>query len=316
VAEIKRHHVLQFRQALQEVPRGKSKTLTKLTLPELVQWHKGHPSVPSLTPATVNKLLGGVQAIAQWAIKNGLVPEDTRDAFAGMKLPASDERGGGPFEPHELQRLFASPIFTEGERPPGCQGHTAFWLPLLALFTGCRRSELMLRKASDVAQVEGHHCLLIYADRVAGQALKTAGSARTIPIHPTLQALGLLEYVKAQGGGWLFPAVADAKAANTWSAWVGRWLDRMALGGNRRGLHSLRHCFKDALRAAGVQEDLSDALTGHSSKSVGRSYGARARHPSQRHKVIVERYGMLRLMNAIGAVQFPTINLEAVRWRP
>jgi integrase len=313
VVEIKKAHALQFRQALQEVPRGKSKALAKLTLPELVEWHKGRPSVTSLTPAAVNKLLGGVQAIAQWAIKNGLVPEDTRDAFAGMKLPIV-ERGGGPFEPDELRRLFASPIFTEGERPQGCQGDTAFWLPLLALFTGCRRSELTGRKIADVSQIDGQWCLSIISTK--DQKLKTAGSARTIPLHPELIRLGLLEFLKAPRGreGWLFPAVANAKAANTWSAWVGRWLDRMGLGGNRRGLHSLRHCFKDALRAAGVQEDLSDALTGHSNKSVGRSYGARARHPSQRHKVIVERYGMQRLMEAIGAVRYPGVDLQAIKW--
>ena len=81
----------------------------------------------------------------------------------------------------------------------------------------------------------------------------------------------------------------------------------------RRGLHSL---FIDALRAAGVTEDLNDALTRHSNHSVGRSYGARARHPSQRHKVIVERYGLPRLIETIGRVQYPGIDLEAVRWGP
>jgi hypothetical protein len=74
--------------------------------------------------------------------------------------------------------------------------------------------------------------------------------------------------------------------------------------------------FATALRTPfGLQEDLSDALTGHSGGRVGRQYGARARHPSQRHKVIVERYGMPRVVEAISAVRFPTINLEAVRWR-
>jgi hypothetical protein len=143
VADIRKQHALQFRQALQEAPRTGSKELARLTLPQLVEWHKAHPSVPTLTPATVNKLLGAVQTLARWAYNNGLVPEDVRwaDPFAGMRLELSDEQGGGPFEPEELRRLFASPVFTEGERPDG-YGDAAFWLPLLALFTGCRRSEL------------------------------------------------------------------------------------------------------------------------------------------------------------------------------
>jgi hypothetical protein len=100
---------------------------------------------------------------------------------------------------------------------------------------------------------------------------------------------------KCAQGDWLFPEVSSTKAANAWSNWWGRYLEKLGLAGQRKGLHSLRHCLKDALRAAAVPEDLNDALTGHSNYSVGRSYGARARHPSQRHKVIVERYGMPRL---------------------
>jgi hypothetical protein len=64
-----------------------------------------------------------------------------------------------------------------------------------------------------------------------------------------------------------------------------------------------------------VDEGLSDALTGHSNKTVGRTYGARAKHPSQRHKVIVQRFGMPRLVEAIGRVAYPSIDLEAVQWK-
>jgi integrase len=274
--------------------------------------------VPSLTVASVNKLMAGVQALAKWAHRNGLVPDDRpwADPFSQMKLASSGEEGVG-HEPSELQRLFASPIFTAGERPQAGQGDTAFWLPLLALFTGCRRSELTKRKVTDITQIDGQWCLSIVSAK--DQPLKTAGSARTVPLHPELIGLGFLEFVSAarvSKGEWLFPAVATDKAANTWGQWFRRYLDRLGLAGGGRGLHSLRHCFIDALRAAGVPEDLNDALTGHSNHSVGRSYGARARHPSQRHKVIVERYGMPRLVEAISAVQFPTINLKAVRWRP
>lgn len=37
--------------------------------------------------------------------------------------------------------------------------------------------------------------------------------------------------------------------------------------------HSLRHTFKSLCRAAGVTEEVHDALTGHRG-SVGRSYGS------------------------------------------
>lgn len=37
--------------------------------------------------------------------------------------------------------------------------------------------------------------------------------------------------------------------------------------------HSFRHSFKRACRAARIEEELHDALTGHTSASVGRRYG-------------------------------------------
>jgi integrase len=161
--------------------------------------------------------------------------------------------------------------------------------------------------------------LAIRADKDAGKRLKTKGSARTIPIHRELMRLGFLTLVEAArkrgNEAWLFPPVSPPKpaGAKAWTKWFGRYLHRLGINDGRKGLHSLRHNFKDALRAGGVQEDLSDALTGHSVGTVGRSYGARARHAKQRHKVIVERFGMARLVEAIGQVSYPTIDLQAVR---
>jgi hypothetical protein len=78
-------------------------------------------------------------------------------------------------------------------------------------------------------------------------------------------------------------------------------------------MHSFRHCFKDALRAAGVSEDLSDALTGHSGGGVGRRYGARPGHANQRHKQIVHRFGTRRMVSAVEAVNYSGIDLPVMR---
>jgi integrase len=144
------------------------------------------------------------------------------DPFAEMRLPKSDDPEGGPFEPDELRTLFASPVFTAGERPEARQGDVAFWLPVLALFTGARREELASLRVADISKDEptGHWTLAIRAEKKANKSLKTKGSARTIPVHPTLVHLGFLDLVEAArkrgeasphcGGNeaWLFPAVA------------------------------------------------------------------------------------------------------------
>jgi hypothetical protein len=57
-----------------------------------------------------------------------------------------DELEREPFTA-ELKTLLASPVFTKGERPKGGKGDAAFWLPLLGLFTGARRGELVCHLA-------------------------------------------------------------------------------------------------------------------------------------------------------------------------
>src|SRR5262249_34256836 len=130
--------------------------------------------------------------------------------------------------------------------------------------------------------------------------------------------LGFIDYVettrKAGTKVWLFPAVSSEKAANAWTHWFGRYLDKLKIVGDGKGLHSLRHQFTDALRrAGGVSQDLNDALTGHVVRIVGRRYGARSRHPTQRHRISVDRYGMAQLVEAIGKVHYPSIDLQAIK---
>jgi len=330
IANIAKRHALQFREGLQDLPPSRPRELANMTLPRLIEWRRAHPEGKRLKSETVNKLLGGVQAIAKWGYKNGLIPDDIRwsDPFAEMRLPQGDDQAGGPFEPGELRTLFGSPVFTTGERPKAGRGDVAFWLPLLALFTGARRAELTMLRAADVSPDEtiGAWTVVIRADKAAGRTLKTAGSARTIPVHPELVRLGFLDFVERvrrdEGGAgsstgdmWLFSAVSSAKGANAWTQWFRLYLDKLGITDAGKGLHSLRHNFTDALRTAGVSEDLQDALTGHAGRTVGRSYGARARHGKQRYKVIVDRFGMAQLVETIGKVKYPSIDLQAVRGR-
>jgi integrase len=58
--------------------------------------------------------------------------------------------------------------------------------------------------------------------------------------------------------------------------WFGRYMRQLGITNKALLFHSFRHGFKDALRAAGVSEDVNDALTGHAGGgTVGRTYGAK-----------------------------------------
>jgi integrase len=316
VVHIKRTHVLRFREALQEMPRRRSGKLRGATLPELVEWSKDHPGVSKVSAETVNKLLGAVQAVGLWARDNGLIPDDMpwSDPFSNMRLQTRKSTRQ-PWQTDELRRLFGSPIFTRGNRPRAGGGDAAFWLPLLALFTGARLNELAPLTAADITTDEATAivCINIKEDPDHGRRLKTAGSARTVPVHTELVRIGFLRFTEqirssSGGNGRLFPLLKPGSKGGfgeAWSKWFGRYKRRLGIDNPASVFHSFRHGFKDSARAARISEDLHDALTGHAGPSIGRSYGA---------KDMVRRFGLATLADAVGRVQYPGLDLSSIAY--
>lgn len=311
VVQIKRSHARQFREALQDVPYTRTGKLLNAPLSELSEWGRSHPEVRKLAASTVNKLIGGVQAVAVWARDNGIVPDDVQwaDPFANMRLGEGDAvRGGAPFELADLSAIFGTPVFTKGERPKGGKGEAALWFPLLALFSGARLGELAGLRASDVRhdQTIGATALYITADRKVGKRLKTKQSARVVPVHPQLDALGFLKFVADQAkergnSAWLFPEVAPGTSGTkAWSKWFGRYIRANGVTDASKVFHSFRHSFIDALRGASVPEEVNTALVGHSDGSVHAGYGA---------KEVARRFGK-RLTEAVNAVRYEGLNLS------
>jgi integrase len=188
VAEIMRSHVREFRQALQLVPRIRKGSLRNASLPELCAWHHKHPDAPKVSPGTVNKQLGAVQAITAWANNNGLVPDDAgwSDPFHNMRVE-EEQSERTSFEPGDLQTIFNSPLFRTHKRPHGAKGEAGVWLPLLALFTGARQAELASLKASNVLRDAATNTPLLFfiAERKSGKRLKTKSSERAVQLSRT-----------------------------------------------------------------------------------------------------------------------------------
>lgn len=315
VSEMRRSHARTFREALQLVPKTRKGSLLKASLAELSEYGRTHPSVAKVSPGTVNKQLGAVQAIAGWGHHAGLVPEDApwSDPFSEMRLE-EEQSEREPFDARDLQTIFNAPLFSEHKLPIGGKGEAAIWLPLLALFAGARQAEYAGLRVSDVREDEetGVPLMWFTRDTKAGRRLKTKTSERVVPVHPQLTALGFLEYVAARRRegerAWLFPTVApDQKGAlSAWSKWWGRYLrNHVGINDRNKVYHSFRHGFQDALRRTTPDEELRDALTGRSSgKSVSRTYGAKA---------MVQRWGVKALWRAVEDISYPGLDLSRVR---
>jgi hypothetical protein len=147
--------------------------------------------------------------------------------------------------------------------------------------------------------------ITIKEDLDEGRWLKTIGSRRAVPVHPELMRIGFMRFVDnvRQGngnGGRLFPLLTPGPKGGfgeAWSKWFGRHIRDLGVTNRASVFHSFRHGFKDALRAASVNEDVNDALTGHIGvASVARSYGA---------KQMVRRFGVPVLAEAVTKVAYP-----------
>ena len=257
VSQIGKRQAREFADALPLVPRIRSGALRQATLPTLIAWGKEHPEAPRVSPSTVNKQIGAVQAIAGWAAENGIIPDHIHWADPFRKKRVEERQSErGPFVATELQTLFDAPLFTAQAYPEGAKGVAGVWLPLLALFSGARQGELAGLRVADVREEQETHLLFIVADAKAGKTLKTKTSERAVPLHPQLLQLGFLSYVaerRREGEkAWLFPDIAPQgkrRPVAAWSKWWSYYVrNTVGITDPNRVFHSFRHGFQDGLR--------------------------------------------------------------------
>jgi len=277
VAEITKADVRDFKTACMQIPRCRKHGTISLPLPELVARFKGR-EVQRLTPRTVNKMLAGLGAILSWCVANGYI--ETNPA-KGMRVPNPKVVGQRrlPFTAEDLKAIFEdSPVYKDGKRYRGGGGEAAYWIPILALYTGMRLEEIGQLHIEDVKQ-EGEIWYLDVNTLHEDKAVKTMSSIRKVPLHTAVLNLGFIPYVKKmqrQGHRHVFPHLTPKgeKRTGNFSKWVNRYIsEKCGISDPRKVFHSFRHTFKDACREAGIARELHDRITGHSLGNIGDTYG-------------------------------------------
>jgi integrase len=237
------------------------------------------------TPVNTNKQLMLLHTLLNFAVANSIIDQNPAKGVK-VEVRKNAKEARLPFDIPALNALFSSPVFAAGERPRGGAGDAAYWLPLLALFTGARIEELCQLHPGDVyeetyRELDGSErsaWVLRITDEGPGQALKNPGSRRRIPIHAELIRLGFVDYArKAKGRNRIFDKLVKdtvGDESGNWSKWFGGYLrDKAGVADTRMVFHSFRHTFKHEARAMEIPEDVSDAITGHAGGKVSRTYG-------------------------------------------
>jgi len=283
---ITRALAVEFRGAMGRLPTHLPHKLRALPLPELLR--RDLKAYPPAHTATVNKALTLLSTIfrhAENAGKLDAVPGYKHPFGAGIKLDVDARTATDRelFDAADLTAIFSSGVYQHGERPEGGGGEAAFWLPLLALFTGARLGELAQLRVGDL--VEDRETGVFYIDiyQEGERSIKNASSRRKVPVHPELIRIGLLRYRQGllDGGATahspLWPNVGvdrAGRAGGAWSKWINRYIRKAGITAPSKVFHSFRHTFKRNARNAGILKEMHDALTGHSGGGdVGQSYG-------------------------------------------
>lgn len=232
------------------------------------------------SPATINKGRGILAAIFSTAEKNLKIQHNP---FKDMvKLPIPTKEVDSPYTIEELQTIFTSPVFTEGYRPKRFNGESAFWIPLLGLYTGARLNELGQLFVEDIASEDDIHHLIIKPDSTTGRTIKD-GKKRRVPLHHDLIRMNFMEYVKHMRHlkeTQLFPELkitrSVGKLTDNWGSWWRSYV-REELGITRipQPFHAFRHTFSDHCRRSKMAYEIQMRLEGHSMGNVGDRYGAR-----------------------------------------
>ena len=283
--QITRRHVLQFKDAL--LAYGES-------------------------PANINIKLPMLGVIFNYACDNDIMPVNPAAKIrVADKRRAKDKRR--EFDTSALNAIFTSPVYTKDYRPTAGAGEAAYWLPLLALFTGARIEELAQLRPEDVyeedyADGQGAECrawvLRITGNLSEGQDIKTESSERRVPLHAELLRLGLVKYAQAaKGRARIFDKLkpdADGKESGNYSKWFSRYLrGHCKVTDERMVFHSFRHTFKHLARLArlaGIAAEVHSALTGHVTGDVADNYGGLS-------------YPLAPLVQAISRYRVPGVTL-------
>ena len=264
---------------------GPSRTLASVTKQDIVAWRDGLREGERSDP-TVRRYIKHATSLFAFAVASEWIDRNPAEQLPGGNGGRDRRRPDEQREPvsdNDLALIVGSSAFASlrGAEP---RDRELFWAILLLAYTGARRGEVAQALVEDIKQDEGVWFLRIEECEEAEKEkrIKSAAARRSIPLHPDLIALGLLDYLGAAretGRQRLFPQIAGRGGDPLTRTW--QKLRDDAHASPQAQLAGLRPRFATQLKYAGVAEVVLSELLGHAvpSLSMGR-YASRFQVPA------------------------------------
>jgi integrase len=210
------------------------------------------------TVTTFNRYLKYFNAFYRWILANNA--QITVNPFEGLsvvekKVSVASKRSA--YTPEQLKQLFKL-------ADKYGKNDIRYWLIMIGRYTGARMNEICQLKPEDVTKEAIH---------IRGDQLKTVNAKRSIPTHPKLLELGLLEWVNRCIGKRLFHewSVVRGSYSHAASKWFSRnnpFKSKVKGQKSEVDFHSLRHTVATELKSAGVVSQYAAHILGHSNGNI------------------------------------------------
>lgn len=276
---------------------------------ELLRLRRNHHTMPApnfhsrqtdspkarIMASTATGILARTTGLFSWAFLKGYIATNPAQKLTiTQPKQKKGQRGRRPFTFDELKVLFGAPLFT------GCLSRhrrhevgdvvvkdDEYWLPILALYTGARLSELIQLHLADCFLDDDYPHISINENGPEKPGdpdfkhVKSVAGIRCIPLHPDLFELGFREFFERQSKlagkrKRLFSRIrygADGHPSTPYSKKFGRLLSKVGLDDPQLVFHSFRHTMMDAFRNSGTSKFVVDRIIGHQDQSAAASYG-------------------------------------------
>ena len=228
----------------------------------------------SISKRTVRAHLVTFKEYMRYAVKEEIIPNSLSD-YVDMPLKF-DNNNRIPFSSADLKKIFDPLNYPD---PHLRSNQAKFWIPIVALYHGCRQNEICQLDVNDIVIEKDIPCISINDDG-DDKSVKNSSSRRIIPIHPKLVDMGFLSYVDYQRKNKhkkLFPELTRTKQngyARVIQGWFGRYLDKIGIRDKKKVFHSFRHTFETKAVEIKMPIEYQNAICGWTDRGVGqRIYG-------------------------------------------
>ncbi|MEO5715479.1 MAG: site-specific integrase [Luteolibacter sp.] len=270
---------------LPNIPQNAAKRYPKFSLVTAAERESGLKLPRLLHPSTVEDYHAALAALLSHAIELKWMSDNPlRGKLVREKLPRTVSKDRDVLTTDEMNKVFSSDDYLRQRLDSKGPGQARFWVPLICLLQGTRSNEVAGMLVTDVESVDG--IAFLNLRETTEHRLKNQNSVRRVPLHQQLMDIGFLEFVeerrKHAPDGQLFTGLIRNRNGSMSDA-VGKWWQRLmrelcgepspdAVTG-ARGLHSLRHSWVTAARAAGVDESIRKRLGGWAQGNAAGDYG-------------------------------------------